>query len=280
MTDFTNSKLNPNGVFPENAIDGKEWSRTQPVLGVDQLKMLYLTGIDLVSQTKNRITGKYDVITDDMLKEFILDAIASVETQFMLDILPVTRAERHPFDRNFMNNYGYFRVQHHPILSVEQIAIKPSSGPEVFIIPKEWVNTGYYSKGQINLWPVGPATFVESTGTSVGGGALVLTAIDKAIWQPQIWEVKYTSGMPEGAVPRIINQAIGCQAAIDVCNALAAMNPISSYSLGIDGMSQSQSTPGPQKYAVKIAEMKERLAKIEGKIKGMYGNGKWAFGTI
>lgn len=282
MANFTDSRHNPNGVFPENAIDGQEWSRTQPVITVDKLKQMYLLGVDLVAPVKNRVTNTFDRMTDETIQEHILDAIASLEIDFGVDIFPVQRSERTMFDRHLMEQFGYFRTQHKPVLSVDDLSIQ-ANDTKIFTVPKEWINNGLFARGQINLWPVGPSTLLQSGGTATStqsnSGALVMLAISQYIYHPQYFNITYTSGFAGGIVPRVINQAIGCRAAIDICNALAAMHQVSSYSLGIDGMNQSQSNPGPQRYQLKIAELEKRLDMIRGKIKAIFGS-KWAMSTI
>jgi hypothetical protein len=280
MADYSNnSRPNPNGVFPENAIDGQEWSRVQPVISVEKLKQMYLLGIDLVAPLKNRVTGQFDRMTDETVQEHILDAIAALELDFGIDIFPAQRSERMPYDQNFMLQFGYFRVEHKPVLSVDQIALTPNGNDVGWIVPKEWIQDGMFSRGQINIWASGPSVYSAGLNSSSSTGALLIDIIRRQPFTPQSWKVTYTAGFPGGMVPRVVNQAIGCKAAIDICNALAAMYQVSSYSLGIDGMSQSQSNPGPQRFQLKIAELEKRLDAIRGKLKMMFGT-KWAMSTI
>jgi hypothetical protein len=72
-------------------------------------------------------------------------------------------------------------------------------------------------------------------------------------------------------VPVVINEIIGINAALDVLTSLAATYRMGSYSLSVDSMSQSVSTPGPQIYDARIKfllEQKERTIKL---LKNMYG---------
>ncbi len=280
MADYTNSKQNPRGVFPENAIDAQEWSRVEPLLTASVLQRRFLFGIPLVSRLKNPITGKHDVKTPDDLADHILRAVGTIEMECGIDIFPVKRSERHPFDRNFLEMYGYMRTQHKPILSVDQLAIRPGNGENIYVTPNEWISDGYFAKGQINIVPLVPATATQFTTAAATNGAAFLIAIQGMGWVPSYWNIEYTTGFPQAMMPRVMNEIIGCQAAIDICNDMAAANfQISSHSLGIDGMSQSQSTPGPQVYKLKIDEMKEKKAMLIGKMKSIYGI-KWAAGTI
>lgn len=281
MADYTNSKLNARGVFPENAVDGKEWNRTEPVITAEQVVDRFLFGIPLVSATINPITKKADVMTIEKIKDRIHLAIANCELEMGIDIFPVKRSERHPFDRNFMQQFGYFRTQHKPILSVDKISIRPADDVDVFIVPPEWISVAYPAKGQINLWPIGPSTLVENSNQFGGGanGALVLLAVDRLGWQPNWWTIEYTSGFREENLPVVVNEIIGCTVAIDVCNLIAATYRFSSHSLGIDAISQSQSGPGPQVYAVKIKDLQDKKDKLIQKMKATY-NSKFSLGTL
>ncbi len=68
-----------------------------------------------------------------------------------------------------------------------------------------------------------------------------------------------------------INELIGMRAAMDILSSLAPTYSKTSYSLGLDGMSQSQSGPGNQLYKLRLDELKEQYDKMTKKIKAMYG---------
>lgn len=279
MADYSSSKLNPRSVFPENAKDAQEWSRVEPLITADVLLRRHLFGIPLHTPTKNPITGRADIKTLDDLKDHVMRAIACIEIECGIDIFPVQRAERHPFDRQFLEMYGYMRSQHKPILSIEKLSIRPGNGEDIYITPNEWISDGYFAKGMVSIVPLVPATATQFTTAAATNGAAFMIAIQGVGWVPSYWELTYTTGFPEARMPRVMNELIGLQAAIDVCADMAATYRVSSHSLGIDGASQSNSTPGPQIYDVKIKELKEKKAMIISKIKSMYGI-KWAAGTI
>lgn len=279
MTDFSDSKVKPSGVLPENATDAKEWSRTEPLITADLLQRRFLFGIPLHTPTRNPTTNKFDVKTPEDLKDHILRAVATIEEEMGIDIFPVTRSETHPFDRNFLEQYGYFRTQHKPVLSIQKLAIRPGNGEDIYVTPNDWISSGYFAKGQINIVPLVPATATQFTTAAATNGAAFLISIQGRGWVPSYWVIDYTSGFPDGNLPRTVNEIIGCQAAIDVCVDMAATWRISGHSLSIDGMSQSQSTPGPQLYDRKIQELKDKKGMLIQKMKSKYGV-KWAAGTL
>ncbi len=268
---------NPQSVFPENAVDGQDAVRSEALLTPQLLTIRFLLGIPLVSQIKNPMTNKPDIWTEDVLKDYIVRAMAKVEVDIGVDILPVQRQEQHPYDRVHMEQYGYWRTRRKPILSIDAIRIRPANnvqGAPIWTVPPEWISLTHASKGQINLVPVMTATaelFTTISTSNGNGAAFLLSAIRQLPWAPSYWQLMYTSGFPEGKIPVYINELIGTRAALDILSALAATFRVSSYSLGLDGMSQSQSGPGPQVYKVRIDELKEQYGIMTKKVKAMYG---------
>ncbi len=122
----TSIASNPQSVYPENTVDSQDSVEVEPMLTVEQLKTRFLLGIPLVSQIKNPMTGKPDIWTDPILKDFILRAMNKVTVDIGVDIIPKQREEQHPFDRVHMEQYSYWRTRRKPILSVDQIAIMPA----------------------------------------------------------------------------------------------------------------------------------------------------------
>ena len=266
---------NPQSVYPEQVVDGQNADRVEPLLTPDKLVERYLFGIPLVSQIKNPMTGRPDVKTPDALKDHIVRALQYVEQQIGIDIQPVQREEQIAFDRIAMEQYGYFRARRKPILSIDELAIVPANNEDeinIYTLPKEWISLTHANKGQINIVPVVAATSeVFTQVATANGAAFLLSFIRQLPWAPSYWRLTYTSGFPEGKLPVWLNEIIGCRAAMDILSDLAATFRVASYSLGIDGISQSQSTPGPQVYRVKMQELQEKYDKLFKKAKALYG---------
>jgi hypothetical protein len=71
-----------------------------------------------------------------------------------------------------------------------------------------------------------------------------------------MFEVVYTTGFKEGAIPKTINQLIGVIAAMETLSLLATTySRTTSSSLGIDGLSQSLSTPGQEIFKQRMEEL-------------------------
>ena len=132
--------------------------------------------------------------------------------------------------------------------------------------------------GQINIIALSPLVAsgaLDSQHVSATGSALWLM-IQKH-WVPSYFFIDYTAGFPEGMMPRALNEIIGATAAMDILNDMVATYKVSSHSLGIDGMSQSQSIG--QIYKAKLDSLAEKKHALIKKIKPMFGS-TWSAGTI
>lgn len=278
-TDFTNAKF-PVGstageIYPQNAIDATGWNRLEPLISPDRIRRRHLLGIPLVSYVQHPVTKKRQEVTDEDIKDLILVAVDKAETLTGTVIFPVTFREKHPFDRNQYESFGYMQTLRRPVSSIENLTVTPSNGVDVFRVPLEWVETANLIRGQINLIPITIST-PDLNGTVLnsqsGGGAAFLSFLSYRHWIPAFWQVEYTCGYKDGMLPRIINYLIGIIASIDILSMLGATLAMStSSSLGIDGLSQSTSGPGPQVYETRLQWLvAERDAYIK-KIKNLCG---------
>jgi hypothetical protein len=280
MADYTNSVGAGTSNLPMNAVDGQDWSRYEPLITPTVLTRRYLLGIPLVSFMKNPITGRPDVVTPDDLKDFILRAVAKAESDLQIDIFPVQRSERQDFDRNLVQNYGHMRLNQKPILSVEKVAVRPNGGVDLYQVPLDWINPGYFTKGVIHINPLMPSIATNTIPSQAGtGGVFFLQIIQGRGWIPAFWVVDYTTGFKDGAIPRIINELIGCYAAMDILGMLQATRTNTSHSINLDGIGQSISGPGPQIYKGRIDQLDAEAKKIVQKLKGIY-NTKIVMGNI
>lgn len=272
MADYTNSRFAIGTPTPENAIESSR-QQLEPLISVDQLKARFLFGIPMVSAMKDPLTGKQQVMTDEMLKDLIEGAISTAEAELKIDIFPVKRREKQPFDINLYNSLGYFELTHRPCTSVDKLSVTPSNNLDVYVVPNDWVEGAYLHRGQVNIIPLTVA-FVQGTyiPQQSSGGAAYLQILGNKAWIPAWWQIEYTSGYPNGQLPRVVNDYIGCLTAMEVLSQLAPTYARSnSHSLGIDGLSQSISTPGPQIFKVRLDELKEKRDALAKKIRTFFG---------
>lgn len=272
MANYTNSRTGIGSVYPENAIETAR-QQYEPLLTVDLLKTRFLFGVPLVSAQKDPLTGKSQVMTDDMLYDYIDGAVSQAELESKIDIFPVKRREKQPFDINLYNAFGYFQLSHRPCTSIDKLSVTPSNGLDVYVVPNDWVEGAYLQRGQVNIVPLTVA-FVQGTyiPQQSSGGAAFLQILGNRAWIPAWWQIEYTSGFPDGMLPRVVNELIGCIAAMEVLSMLATTYArTNSHSLGIDGLSQSVSTPGPQIFKIRMEELEGKKKRILSKVKAQFG---------
>lgn len=264
-------------IYPQNAKDTTGWNRLEPLVSAQILKTRHLFGIPLVSMVPNPVTKKRQELTDDIINDLIQMAVSKVEELTGTMIFPCQFREKHPFDRNTYDSFGYMRVHNRPVSSLERITITTSNGADIFAVPLDWVETAYLIRGQINIIPMTISTPDGNNviaATQSGGGAAFLAFLSYKGWIPAFWQIEYTCGYKDGTLPKIINNLIGIVAAMDVLSMLGATMAIStSASLSIDGLSQSSSGPGPQVYATRIADLEKERDKYVKIVKRMCGLG-------
>lgn len=272
MAVFTGAKGGVGGVYPENATE-TELSRLEPIVGPTEVRNRHLFGLPLVSQIPDPITGRAAIMDDRTIQSIIEGAINQAELELHIDISPVVRKEKHPFDRQAYESYGFISMRHRPVNTVQRLSVTPANGQEVYSLPLDWVETAYFVRGQINIIPM-TAAYIQGgyvpSGTT--GGVFFLSILGNRSWIPAYWQVDYTTGYPDGLVPRVVNELIGTIAAQEILSMLAATNGQSqSHSLSIDGLSQSVSTPGPQVYKNRFDELQVKRDKLVKQLKNLYG---------
>lgn len=271
MADYSNTKGPPGAVVPDNALESSH-SQTEPLLTATQLRQRYLFGLDLRSQMKDPLTGKPQQFTDSVINDIIHGCVSQIETEFRVDIMPIKRRQKFPFDRFEYDSWGFFKLPHTPVAAIDKLTITPANGLDVYEIPKDWIETAYLMYGQVNIIPIGIGSVYQGLIASTPvNGAWFLSALQFTNWLPAYWQFEYTTGYPNGQVPRVVNEMIGCLAAMEILGMLGTTYAkAQSYSLGIDGMSQSISTPGPNIFQVRIEALKEKYDKLGKRLRGFY----------
>lgn len=275
MADYSNNSRNVVGsIYPVGADDAQQWMRVQPLLDPAKLRLNFLFGIPLVSYFPHPITGKRQELTDEDLKQYIHRAVGTLELETGLTLFPVQYTEKHPYDINFWRSNAHVRVKQRPVTSVESFSFQAASGQDLLVINNSWLELGQAHTGQINLIPVLPAISTNNIPASVpspNGASYLALFVGGPYWVPSIVRVTYTCGYPDGSFPVIINELVGLTAALDILSSLAATYRSGSYSMAVDGISQSQSTPGPQLFDPRIREIKEKKQMLMKRVKDLYG---------
>lgn len=273
MADYSNQNKNLGAVFSPHAVDSDEFSRVEPLITPEQLRRRHLFGIPLYSAVIDPVTNKRDMITDEDLKDYIIRSVAQVELETGLTLFPTEFDEKYPFDRNYWESYGYMQLNNRPIASVEKLAFTPATQVDILELDPSWIESANFYKGVVNVIPLVPATGINDTQVTIGstGGAAFITFFYGKGWIPALIRAKYTCGFPNRQFPRMINEIVGAQAAINVLSMLAATNKVSSYSINLDGGGQSVSTPGPEVYNSRIENLEKQKHILMQKIRNVYG---------
>jgi hypothetical protein len=277
MADYSESKSGIGAVYPINAIEDS-WGHLEPLITPDQLKVRHLFGIPLISYQMDPVTRERQRMTDPILKDLIDRAVSLAETETHIEIMPRRHREKFPFDRQAYASLGYTMLPVHPVQSLDRLAVTASNGADLYVVPPDWVETAYIHTGQINIIPMtvafqyGGYMSPANGGMGSGGGSHFLAILGQNPWIPAYWQAEWTTGFPDGELPPVINELIGVIAAIEALGLLATTNARnSSHSVGMDGISQSISTPGPQIYDTRITLLTAQKEMLVSKLRTMYG---------
>jgi cell division protein ZapA (FtsZ GTPase activity inhibitor) len=215
--------------------------------------------------------------TPDDIKDQIEIAVNEFELLTDIKVYQTQMKERVPYDSQLYKGFMFMKMNHRPILSVEKVTVESTNGQVIYTVPLDWIERGFFHKGQINLLPI-MAVFGNSYNTIVNGvpsGAMIfLQGQTGHQWLPAFWSVEYTTGVchKDGNIPVIVNDVIGMIAAINILSDLQTKYIFTSQSLSQDGLSQSSSGPGPQTYEKRIEHLEQRKERLLQQLKKVTHN--------
>jgi len=235
-----------------------------------QVKDNQLFGVPLVSPlTKEKLK-------DETIQNFIHKAISEIEHEIKLYISPVTiHRERINYSwSDFYYAFAWLQLSCRPILEVQKLEVSiPSAFDAENLVewPTQWLKV-YREFGTLQLVPLSGSGSVLVTQVSTGVAFPVrLFSADSF---PQFWAVSYRVGFEVDQIPFVIAQLIEVVAAIKILSLLSpVIYPYNSYSLGMDGLSQSVSTPGPQWFSARLQQLTEEKQQLTDSIKSFYNMG-------
>lgn len=266
------AKYAGSSTYPVKAIGGGSFKRIEPLLTPELFIQRFMWGIPLTSPlTKQQMT-------QEQIQDWIQMAMNQAELELKIDIAPVKRRHRLAFARDLYEEYLYLEIPNKPILSIDSLSITSADNVLIYRFPPEWIDNANFVDGRINVVPMSPATYSpgtlagnQSLPAGAGGGFLVLLGINNSV--PAYWEVDCTTGFNnKTGIPYIINQMIGLLAAIRIFNNLIPQFQLSSFSLGIDNVNQSQTNQAPLLYAQIRDKYKEEYEELKSQILTMYNN--------
>lgn len=267
MAIFNYVKSYGTAMYPVHALETSGLlKRVEAFLTPEQLKSRFLKGIPLTFPNG-------DSFSDDELKDRINLAQNEAELRLKTTITREERQEKLPFKNEDYKAYIHLKAEQGPLCTIHQLAIVSADKNNIFEIPPEWIETSNFSKSLINVIPLLAAYGVNSVQGAVGNaGIAFLTVMDGLNWVPAYWQIKYTSGLSnqEGQVPAVVNEMIGCIAAIALLSEIAPTFIYNSQSQSQDGISQSSSGMGPRIYQLRIEELERKLDTLEKKLKAIF----------
>lgn len=273
MADYTYSREGLGRILPSNAIE-VAWEDQEPLITPEKLVALHLFGIPLQSAMKNPMTGKNDIMTPDLIKEYIKQAVSLCEAEGKFSIFQKQHLEKQAFDRVQYQSFGYFQLRNRPVSSIERLTVTSSNEQNVYQVPLEWIDIGHLHNGQINILPL---TMGIKDGQMVPllagpGGSAMINLFSSNHWLASFWEITYTSGFPQGKLPALVNQYIGVVAAMEILSMLASTHAkTTSTSLSMDGYNQSISGPGPDLYNATLERLASKRKWLKSRLQATFG---------
>lgn len=247
---------------------GEDFVINSLILSVDDLKSIYLFGVDL---TDDRGTPYPDVMFEWSIKY----AIDWIEKELDIHLVPKALDQRYDYYRDDYQDYAFFQLRDYPVISVESVRCEYPDGQLITQFPTEWISLRK-DTGQLRLVP---SRGSYSTLALVSYGSLLPVMFARRDYVPDLFRIQYTAGFENGQVPMTIRELIGKKAAIgplNIAGDLIAGAGIASYSIGIDGLSQSISTTSSATnagYGARIIqyfkEIKDQLPSLRHYYKNM-----------
>jgi hypothetical protein len=264
------SNTPPISQFPlwENRDEQPLSTRYAPLPTAATLKSRDLFGIPL----RSALTGQ--TVDDATLQDYINQAVSQLEHTLDIYITPTTFTEKHDYQRDmFAFSFAYIKLNHPNVISVSAVQISFNNAtniPAVVTFPVE----------HVHLMPQeGVVQLVPAYGTSLSGFLLsAFSGVQYHAFQQALlsnWpggvRVTYTAGFEDGKIPAAISGLIGRIAAYKFLSTLGpVLFPHNSVSIGIDGVSQSSSNPGPAFLNQRLQELDRMIKEETEVVRGYY----------
>lgn len=269
-TDFPKTSGPDTSIYPLFASNaGQSFNRCEPLITPEIFQQDFLFGIKM----KDPVTKQE--ITVPMLQRTLIRAMNAIELALNINILPIERSMKLPFDRSLFRSFSHIELPFKPIIQLNSFAIESSDGVAQFEFPASWIETGNMHLGQINFGNIALQTPVGGVNSYAGqagiaSSPLVLTAYLNISWLPAFYRVKVVTGFPEGQVPVFINELIGVQGALDILSRVGPLFRNTGTSISQDAISQSISGPGNALYLHRIEELQLRKAELISQIRSYF----------
>lgn len=247
---------------------------TGKIFSAGELLSLYFYGINI--QSKDGTT------LDKSTVEFYIDSAQKlIENYLQIKMFPCLIEEKVGYYRDdYYNKYPIFQTKY-PVKKAHTIIGLLNTTNQI-VYPKQWINIhtdtpdGDYPKFMC-LIPTGSSSVTGSMDVILSG---MMTNLGLQRWNhiPNYWFLQYETGYDYDRLPMDVVDVIGKSASIGLFNIAGDLiigAGIASYSLSIDGLSQSLSTTSSATnsgYGARVLqyqkEVKETLNRIKFKYRG------------
>lgn len=224
------------------------------VLPVAQLLQRYFFGVDITGDAGNPLP-------DEVFQHYILAAIAWLEHELDIPILPTTyERESHDYYRADYPEFNIIQLENYPVISVDEYRVEYPSGQTVVTFPPEWVRVDKHH-GIVRIVPTAGTLSTIILGE---GGAYLPAVYSGLSHLPDLFYITYTAGFEK--VPANLLDLIGMMAALGPFNILGdliAGAGIANLSVSIDGLSQNIGTTSSATNSGYGARIKQYLEQIK-----------------
>jgi len=239
-------------------------TKVEPILTVKKFKDRYLHGVSLLDDDGN-------AMSDNTISDKIDQATAYVQNELDLCIIPeIFQAsddtqEKRTYRLNDFFNWNYIKLNRYPVISVESVKIMFPSDNELIEYPESWFKLNKAS-GILRMVPDSHTVPTLFQHNSLYVPEFILSK--KMV--PQMIEIEYTAGFPQGEIPMDINDLIGLRAAMDILEIMGDLiigAGIANQSIAIDGVSQNVSTTASALYGGYSARIERYQKRYDTQLK-------------
>lgn len=207
------------------------------VLTPTELRDLYMWGVQI--QDKDGVE-----LPNNVIQHYIKFAQEQLENYLGIKLLPQTIKESIHFNLQNWKNWGYVRVTY-PVVCPKKLTGLLNRVRQIDV-PSEWLSSKKTPDGKLyhrNIFIIPSGDSSPQTYATIFSGTVSQYGLVNSNFVPNYWEVEYITGFEK--VPGDLKNVIGRLAAINlfhIAGDLILGAGIASFSIGIDGLSQSIST--------------------------------------
>ncbi len=238
------------------------------VLSIQELKDIYLLGVDLTDNDGNGYP-------DRLFQHYIDAAVAWMERELDIYITPRNVVnETHDHIGDDYGQWGYFQLDHYPTIRMDRVYFQYPSMTEAVDIDSDW--WVLQEDGMHGVFQMVPGRGNIADVHLIPGELMPL-------WSgahgrvPGVWHFDYRAGFEEGAIPEDVKHCVAILASygvLDIAGDLVAGAGIANFSISVPGLSQSVGTTSSATnsgYASRIIQYQKELEYLLPALKRYYG---------